>query len=51
MRYKRRVRLMGMFVVLSLIFATAISGFCTDKKVYKLKFVWNDIWVLCHGIP
>lgn len=20
------------------------SGFCADKKVYKLKFAWNDIW-------
>ena len=21
-----------------------INGFCADKKVYKLKFAWNDIW-------
>jgi len=21
-----------------------MAGLCTDKKVYKLKFAWNDIW-------
>ena len=44
MLYKMRVSLMGMVVVLLVIFATSTSGFCADKKVYKLKFAWNDIW-------
>ena len=29
---------------LIIVFATPMAGICSDKKVYKLKFAWNDIW-------
>lgn len=44
MFYKMRVSLIGMFMALLMISAIPTSGFCADKKVYKLKVAWNDIW-------
>lgn len=29
---------------LLIVLATPMDGLCQDKKVYKLKFAWNDIW-------
>ncbi len=42
MFYKMRSRLLGMVLILLVTFAS--TGFCSDKKVYTLKFAWNDIW-------
>lgn len=44
MFYKMRISLLGILMVVLMISATSTSGFCDDKKVYKLKFAWNDIW-------
>jgi len=44
MRYKMKDGLIGLFVVFLMVFASVTSGFCADKKVYKLKMAWNDIW-------
>lgn len=44
---KRTVYLVPTAVILALLImalAIPISGLCQDKKVYKLKFAWNDIW-------
>ena len=39
------MRLRITLAAILLILMTAVpSGFCGDKKVYKLKFAWNDIW-------
>ena len=29
---------------LLIVLITPVDGLCQDKKVYKLKFAWNDIW-------
>lgn len=44
MHYKIRTSLISTLVILMVVFATSFNGFCSDKKVYKLKFAWNDIW-------
>jgi TRAP-type C4-dicarboxylate transport system substrate-binding protein len=43
---KRKMFFISSVLVFALIFAliNPIPGFCQDKKVYKLKFAWNDIW-------
>lgn len=35
---------LGTIFVFMLVVLTAISSAAADKKVYKLKFAWNDIW-------
>ena len=27
-----------------IVLTVPVDGLCQDKKVYKLKFAWNDIW-------
>ena len=33
-----------MVCALLIILAASVDGLCQDKKVYQLKFAWNDIW-------
>lgn len=37
------VSILSVFTLI-LILAMPLSGVCADKKVYELKFAWNDIW-------
>ncbi len=41
---RKKAVLLGVACALFLMVAAPMSGVCADKKVYKLKFSWNDIW-------
>jgi len=43
---KRKTLFISSVLVLMLVLAllSPVPGFCADKKVYKFKFAWNDIW-------
>ncbi len=34
----------ALVLALLMVFASPMAGLCQSKKVYKLKFAWNDIW-------
>ena len=42
----RKIAIFSVALIAALILVLSIpmGGFCQDKKVYKLKFAWNDIW-------
>ena len=44
MAKKHSFKLMGIAITLVVFMMLTGTGFCEDKKVYKLKFAWNDIW-------
>ena len=43
---KRKIYFMSRPLVFLLVFALAspMAALCQDKKIYKFKFAWNDIW-------
>ena len=44
MAKKHSFKLMGFAIALVVFMTLAGTGLCEDKKVYKLKYAWNDIW-------